>query len=96
MKSAMRLKSIVVGCVAGLGIVACGDDEGGNKDADAAADVGDGTETAADVASDGVDADSAAGLPGFAPRPEYRPLTKFENRGLRLGHGVWDLVFIKR
>jgi tRNA (guanine-N7-)-methyltransferase len=29
----------------------------------------------------------------FAPRPEYRPLTKFEQRGLRLGHGVWDLVF---
>jgi len=29
----------------------------------------------------------------FAPRPEYRPLTKFEKRGLRLGHGVWDLVF---
>jgi tRNA (guanine-N7-)-methyltransferase len=33
---------------------------------------------------------------GFAPRPGYRPLTKFENRGLRLGHGVWDLVFRKR
>lgn len=33
---------------------------------------------------------------GFAPRPEYRPLTKFENRGLRLGHGVWDVVFRKR
>lgn len=33
---------------------------------------------------------------GFAPRPEYRPLTKFENRGLRLGHGVWDLVFRRR
>lgn len=32
----------------------------------------------------------------YAPRPEYRPLTKFENRGLRLGHGVWDLVFCKR
>ncbi|MES2185259.1 MAG: tRNA (guanosine(46)-N7)-methyltransferase TrmB [Pseudomonadota bacterium] len=32
----------------------------------------------------------------FAPRPAYRPLTKFENRGLRLGHGVWDLVFRKR
>lgn len=32
----------------------------------------------------------------FAPRPEYRPLTKFENRGLRLGHGVWDVVFRKR
>ncbi|MBU1664660.1 MAG: tRNA (guanosine(46)-N7)-methyltransferase TrmB [Gammaproteobacteria bacterium] len=32
----------------------------------------------------------------FAPRPEYRPLTKFEQRGLRLGHGVWDLVFRRR
>ena len=30
---------------------------------------------------------------GFAPRPVYRPLTKFEQRGLDLGHGVWDLVF---
>ncbi len=30
---------------------------------------------------------------GFAPRPAYRPLTKFEHRGLKLGHGVWDLVF---
>ncbi len=30
---------------------------------------------------------------GFAPRPDYRPLTKFEQRGLKLGHGVWDLVF---
>ncbi len=33
---------------------------------------------------------------GFAPRPHYRPTTKFEKRGLRLGHGVWDLVFRKR
>jgi tRNA (guanine-N7-)-methyltransferase len=33
---------------------------------------------------------------GFAPRPEYRPVTKFEQRGLRLGHGVWDLVFKRR
>ncbi|MBR0567663.1 tRNA (guanosine(46)-N7)-methyltransferase TrmB [Azoarcus sp. L1K30] len=33
---------------------------------------------------------------GFAPRPDYRPLTKFENRGLKLGHGVWDLVFRRR
>ena len=32
---------------------------------------------------------------GFAPRPDYRPVTKFENRGLKLGHGVWDLVFTK-
>lgn len=30
---------------------------------------------------------------GYAPRPDYRPLTKFEQRGIRLGHGVWDLVF---
>jgi tRNA (guanine-N7-)-methyltransferase len=33
---------------------------------------------------------------GFAPRPEGRPLTKFETRGTRLGHGVWDLVFRRR
>ena len=32
----------------------------------------------------------------YAPRPDYRPLTKFEQRGLRLGHGVWDLVFRKK
>ncbi|TAK68152.1 MAG: tRNA (guanosine(46)-N7)-methyltransferase TrmB [Betaproteobacteria bacterium] len=31
--------------------------------------------------------------PGFAPRPDYRPLTKFESRGLKLGHGVWDIIF---
>jgi tRNA (guanine-N7-)-methyltransferase len=31
----------------------------------------------------------------FCPRPEYRPVTKFEQRGLRLGHGVWDLIFKK-
>jgi len=29
----------------------------------------------------------------FVPRPSYRPETKFERRGMRLGHGVWDLVF---
>jgi tRNA (guanine-N7-)-methyltransferase len=34
-----------------------------------------------------------AALGGYAPKPDYRPLTKFENRGLKLGHGVWDLVF---
>ncbi|MBK6971711.1 MAG: tRNA (guanosine(46)-N7)-methyltransferase TrmB [Sterolibacteriaceae bacterium] len=33
---------------------------------------------------------------GFAPRPEYRPQTKFEARGLRLGNGVWDVVFRRR
>ena len=30
---------------------------------------------------------------GFSPRPEYRPLTKFEQRGVKLGHQVWDLLF---
>lgn len=33
---------------------------------------------------------------GFAPRPDYRPLTKFEQRGLRLGHGVWDVIFRRK
>jgi tRNA (guanine-N7-)-methyltransferase len=33
---------------------------------------------------------------GYAPRPEWRPLTKFEHRGMKLGHGVWDLMFEAR
>lgn len=33
---------------------------------------------------------------GFTPRPPYRPQTKFESRGLKLGHGVWDVVFRRR
>ncbi len=32
---------------------------------------------------------------GFAPRPEFRPITRFERRGERLGHGVWDLAYSK-
>ena len=36
---------------------------------------------------------AAADGEGYAVKPDYRPLTKFENRGLKLGHGVWDLVF---
>lgn len=32
----------------------------------------------------------------FVKRPEYRPLTKFERRGQRLGHGVWDLIYQRR
>ncbi len=32
----------------------------------------------------------------FVPRPDERPLTKFEKRGHRLGHGVWDLMFEKQ
>ena len=39
---------------------------------------------------------TAASADGFAAQPDYRPLTKFENRGLRLGHGVWDVVFRRR
>ncbi|WP_417346334.1 tRNA (guanosine(46)-N7)-methyltransferase TrmB [Ferrimonas sp.] len=31
----------------------------------------------------------------FVPRPDFRPLTKFEARGQRLGHGVWDLIFAR-
>ncbi|RZL55290.1 MAG: tRNA (guanosine(46)-N7)-methyltransferase TrmB [Variovorax sp.] len=38
---------------------------------------------------------NSASQAGYAPKPAYRPLTKFENRGLRLGHGVWDLVFVR-
>lgn len=32
----------------------------------------------------------------YAPRPDYRPLTKFEQRGMRLGHGIWDIIFEKK
>ncbi len=39
--------------------------------------------------------ENLAGEGNYSPRPEYRPLTKFEQRGHRLGHGVWDLVFKK-
>jgi len=39
--------------------------------------------------------ETAAQCRGFAPRPPWRPLTKFESRGLRLGHGVWDLLFAR-
>ena len=42
------------------------------------------------------DADSGGNGPGYAPKPFYRPLTKFENRGIKLGHGVWDVVFKRR
>ena len=32
----------------------------------------------------------------YCPRPASRPLTKFEQRGLARGHGVWDLIFARR
>jgi len=37
-----------------------------------------------------------SGVNNYTPRPEYRPLTKFEQRGHDLGHGVWDLIFVKK
>ena len=37
--------------------------------------------------------ENSAGTGAFLPRPENRPLTKFEQRGHRLGHQVWDLIF---
>ncbi|CUB02726.1 tRNA (guanosine(46)-N7)-methyltransferase TrmB [Marinomonas fungiae] len=39
--------------------------------------------------------ENAAGKGNYHPRPEWRPLTKFEQRGERLGHGVWDLIYTK-
>jgi len=36
---------------------------------------------------------NVAGQGQYTPRPDERPLTKFEQRGQRLGHGVWDLIF---
>ena len=38
---------------------------------------------------------TATAASGYAEKPDYRPLTKFENRGIKLGHGVWDVVFRK-
>ena len=40
--------------------------------------------------------ENTAGPGNYSPRPEYRPITKFEQRGARLGHGVWDLIFRRR
>ena len=39
---------------------------------------------------------TATDATGYADKPAYRPLTKFENRGIKLGHGVWDVVFTRR
>lgn len=47
------------------------------------------------VMNDSEGFENTAGKDQFLPRPEYRPLTKFEQRGQRLGHGVWDLIFKK-
>ena len=47
------------------------------------------------VLSEGQGLRNASPTNDYCQCPEYRPLTKFEQRGLRLGHGVWDLIFIK-
>nr|WP_133505020.1 tRNA (guanosine(46)-N7)-methyltransferase TrmB [Marinomonas balearica] len=39
--------------------------------------------------------ENISGKGSFHPRPEWRPLTKFEQRGEKLGHGVWDLIYSK-
>ena len=41
-------------------------------------------------------ANTSSQADGYADKPSYRPLTKFENRGMKLGHGVWDTVFVKK
>ena len=54
-------------------------------------------ETLAVLAAEPLLANTVANtVPAFAPRPGYRPLTKFEARGLKLGHGVRDLIFKRR
>ena len=47
------------------------------------------------VMNDAEGFENTAGQDQYLPRPDYRPLTKFEQRGQRLGHGVWDLIFKK-
>lgn len=48
------------------------------------------------VMNSATDYENLSGQGEYTPRPEYRPLTKFEQRGHSLGHGVWDLIFIKK
>lgn len=48
-----------------------------------------------DVMSASEGFNNLAGERAFSAKPEYRPITKFERRGLRLGHGVWDLLLVK-
>lgn len=48
------------------------------------------------LANTATTSDTGEANPGYACKPAYRPLTKFENRGIKLGHGVWDLVFRRK
>lgn len=48
-----------------------------------------------EILSAGTGIGNASPTGDYCEHPEYRPLTRFEQRGLRLGHGVWDLIFTK-
>jgi tRNA (guanine-N7-)-methyltransferase len=48
------------------------------------------------LGADGQRFENRAGPGKYTGRPDERPLTKFERRGQRLGHGVWDLIFTRR
>jgi tRNA (guanine-N7-)-methyltransferase len=48
------------------------------------------------VCNAAADLDSLSADRSYVPRPEFRPLTRFERRGARLGHGTWDLAYAKR
>lgn len=48
-----------------------------------------------DVMSQAEGYKNSSGNGNYSPRPDHRPITKFERRGERLGHGVWDLIFTK-
>jgi tRNA (guanine-N7-)-methyltransferase len=45
------------------------------------------------ILGDSVDFVNISGADQFTPRPDFRPITKYEKRGLRLGHQTWDLIF---
>lgn len=49
-----------------------------------------------ELLADREDFENCAGVGQYSERPTYRPVTKFERRGEKLGHGVWDLIFKKR
>ncbi|MGZ5044017.1 MAG: tRNA (guanosine(46)-N7)-methyltransferase TrmB [Methylobacter sp.] len=52
-------------------------------------------ESMLEVLSAGTRISNSSNTGDYCERPDYRPLTKFEQRGIRLGHGVWDLIFKK-
>jgi tRNA (guanine-N7-)-methyltransferase len=48
------------------------------------------------VLGESMDFVNASGANQFTSRPDFRPVTKYEQRGLRLGHQTWDLIFLSR